>query len=105
MGIWFFFLSPNASTAPWGPRPPQFSKLHDHTFRHTTLGRTPLDEGPARRRDIYLTTHNTHKRQSSMLPEGFETTIPVSERPQTHALDRAATVIGGHLGIAHINMN
>jgi hypothetical protein len=27
--------------------------------RHTTLGRTPLDKGPARRRDLYLTTHNT----------------------------------------------
>jgi hypothetical protein len=25
---------------------------------------------------------------------GFEPTIPVSERPQTHALDRAATGIG-----------
>jgi hypothetical protein len=35
-------------------------------FRHTTLGRTPLDEWPARRRDLYLTTHNTHKRQTSM---------------------------------------
>jgi hypothetical protein len=32
------------------------------TLRHTTLGRTPLDEGPARRRDLYLTTHNTQKR-------------------------------------------
>jgi hypothetical protein len=29
-----------------------------------------------------------------MLPAGFETTIPVSERPQTYALDRAATGIG-----------
>jgi hypothetical protein len=28
-----------------------------------------------------------------MLPEGFEHTIPASERPQTHALDRAATGI------------
>jgi hypothetical protein len=45
------FFSPNGSTAPWGPRPPHFSRLHDHTLRHTTLGRTPLDEGPARRRD------------------------------------------------------
>jgi hypothetical protein len=35
------------------------------TLRHTTLGRTPLDEWPTRRRD-YLTTHNTHKRQTSM---------------------------------------
>jgi hypothetical protein len=57
---------PNDSTAPWGPRPPHFSRLHDHTFRHTTLGRTPLDKGPARRRDLYLTTHNTHNRQTSM---------------------------------------
>ena len=30
-----------------------------------------------------------------MSPAGFELTIPVSERPQTHALDRAATGIGG----------
>jgi hypothetical protein len=40
-------------------------------LRHTTLGRTPLDEGPARRRDLYLTTHNTHKRQTSMPTVGF----------------------------------
>jgi hypothetical protein len=64
------------------------------TLRHTTLGRTPLDDGPARRRDLYLTTHNTHKRQTSMTPVEFEPIILVSERPQTHALDRAATGIG-----------
>jgi hypothetical protein len=29
-----------------------------------------------------------------MLLVGFETTIPASERLQTHALDRAATGIG-----------
>jgi hypothetical protein len=29
-----------------------------------------------------------------MPPVGVEPTIPVSERPQTHALDRAATGIG-----------
>jgi hypothetical protein len=28
----------------------------DHTQTHTTVGRTPLDEGAARRRDLYLTT-------------------------------------------------
>jgi len=27
---------------------------------------TPLDEGSARRRDLYLTTHDIHKRQTSM---------------------------------------
>jgi hypothetical protein len=65
-------------------------------FRHTTLGRAPLDEGPARRRDLYLTKHNTHKRQTSMPPVGFERTILVSERPQTHALDRTDTGIGNY---------
>jgi hypothetical protein len=63
-------------------------------FRHTTVGRTPLEEGPARSRDLYLTTHNTHNRQTSMPPAGFEPAIPASERPQTHAVVSAATGIG-----------
>jgi len=33
---------------------------------------------------------NTHNRQTDMTPTGFETAIPESERPQTHALDHAA---------------
>jgi hypothetical protein len=48
--------------------------------------------------------HTTLKRdrQISMPPAGLEPTIPASERPQTHALDRAAAGIGtvcnrGHL--------
>jgi hypothetical protein len=40
------------------------------------------------------TTRNNHKRQTSMLPVGFERTITASERPQTHAGDRAAAGIG-----------
>jgi hypothetical protein len=59
-----------------------------------TLGRTPLDEGSARRRYLYLTTHNIHNRQTSMPSAGFESAIPASELPQTHALDRTKTVIG-----------
>jgi hypothetical protein len=71
------------------------SRFYDHThLRHTTFGRTSLDEGPARRRDLYLTTHNAHKRQTSMPLVGFEPRILVSERPKTHALDRTATGIG-----------
>jgi len=38
-----------------------------------------------------------------MLPVGFEPTIPGSERPQTHALDRAATGTGTCLLCAEIN--
>jgi len=29
-----------------------------------------------------------------MLPAGYELAVPTDERPQTHALDRAATGIG-----------
>ena len=36
----------------------------DHTQRRITVGRTPLDEWSAHRRDLYLTTHNTHKASS-----------------------------------------
>ena len=71
-----------------------FLRFLDHTQRRTTVGRTPLDEWSARRRDLYLTTHNTHNRQTSMPPVGFEPTISAGERPQTNALDRAATGTG-----------
>ena len=71
-----------------------FLRFLDHTQRLITVGRTPLDGWSARRRDLYLTTHNTHNRQTSMPPVGFEPTISASERPQTYALDRAATGIG-----------
>jgi len=66
----------------------------DHTQRRTTVGRTPLDEWSARRPDLYLTTHNTHTRQTSMPPVEFEPTIWAGERPKTYALDRAATGTG-----------
>ena len=66
----------------------------DHTQRRTTVGRTPLDEWSARRRYLYLTTQNTHNRQTSMPPVGYEPTISAGERPQTYALDRAATGTG-----------
>jgi hypothetical protein len=45
------------------------------------------------RPDIYLTKKDTHKGQTSVTLAGFESTIPVSELPQTHNLERAATVI------------
>ena len=66
----------------------------DHTQGHTTVGRTPLDERSARRRDLYLTTHNNYNRQTSMPAAGFEPAIPAGDRPQTLTLDRSATGIG-----------
>jgi len=72
------------------------------TFNHTTVIRTPLDKWSARRTDLYQTAHNTHKRETSMPQVGFEPAIPASERPQTHALDCAATGIGSRYNL-HID--
>ena len=75
------------------PKPPVgqgslFSRII--TLRHTTLGRTSLDNRWGRRKDFYLTTLNTHKRKTSLPPAGFEPTIPASEQPQIHVLARVA---------------
>ena len=43
-----------------------FLRFLDHTQRRITVGRIPLDEWSARRRDFYLTTHSTHNGQTSM---------------------------------------
>jgi len=50
-----------------------FTRFLDHTQRHTRLRRSPLDEWWARHRDIYLTTHNIHNRQTSIAPRGIRT--------------------------------
>ena len=68
-----------------------FTKFLDHTQRRTTVGRTPLDEWPAHRRDFYLTTHNNYNRQTSVPSVGFEPMARAGKQPQTYALDRAAT--------------
>ena len=53
----------------------------DHTQWHITVGRTSLDEWSARRRDLYLPTHNTHKRRTDKNPYPFELAITASEWP------------------------
>jgi hypothetical protein len=58
-----------------------FLRVLDHTQRRTTVDRIPLDKWSARRRDLYLTIHNTYNRQTSMPPMGFEATILAGERP------------------------
>ena len=80
----FFLLG---ETALQWDRASSFTRFLDHT-RRTTVGRIPLDEWSARRRDLYLTTHNT---QTSTSPVGMDVCLSARERLQTHALDRAAT--------------
>ena len=64
--------------------------MHHQTYFDTpySVGLLWMSDRPLRR-DLYLTTRNTRKRHTSMPPAGSETTIPTSERLQTHALDRA----------------
>ena len=82
----FFF----GATTPQCARASSFTRFLDHTKRHTTVGNTPLDEWSARRRDLYLKTHNIRKWQTSM-PRWNSN--PRSQ-PQTYVLDRAATGTG-----------
>ena len=72
-----------------------FTRFLDHTKWRATVGGTPLNEWSARRRDLYLTTYNTHNRQSSP-PVGFEPTISAGERPQNNAL-HCADAGTGHI--------
>ena len=63
------------------------------TTRLTALGRPTPDEWSVRHGDLYLTTHNTHKRQAFMILAGFQPAFPESKRPQTHALDLTTSEI------------
>ena len=60
---------------------------HIHWVGHSWARVRPVTETST------CTTLNTHLRKTSMPPVGFEPAIPPSERPQTHALGRAATRI------------
>jgi len=71
-----------------------FTRFLDHTQRRTKVGRTTLDEWSACRRDLSLTTHNTHNRQTSMPLVGFEPKTSAGERPRTYALGRTDTETG-----------
>ena len=101
-----FCLFVFVATAPQWAMDSPFTRFLDHTQRRIIVGRTPLDEWSARRRDLYLTTHNSHNRQTSKPPVGFEPAISAGE--QTYALDLAATATGVVLTCVHemkINMN
>jgi len=45
--------------SPQWARASAFTRFIDNTKQRITVGRTPLDEWSARRRDLYLTTHTT----------------------------------------------
>ena len=50
---------------------------------------------------VTYTTHNKHKRRTSMPSVGFEPAILAIQRPQTYALDRPAIGVGCIIIISH----
>jgi hypothetical protein len=89
----FTFLLLFDTTAPRWPAS-AFTRFLDHTQQRTTVGRTPLDEWSPRHRDLDLATRNTHNRQTSMPPVGFESKVSAGKWPQSYALAREATATG-----------
>ena len=86
MPSYLFFSWLNSSGGPGPPRCRGFK----FTIRHTTFARTPQDVWSGRARDLYLTTHNTVQRKTTMPPAGFKPTIPASAtdtrlRPRSHS--------------------
>ena len=90
--MWFFFsvaLRPNAGHG---------LLIHKVSRSHTTTHYSRYDSSgrviSSSQRPLPDNTPNTHNRQTSMPPVGFEPMISAGERPQTDALDRAATGTG-----------
>jgi len=101
----FYFFT----TALQYPPPPvgQDLLINEDSLSHSdtphSVGLLWTNEQPNRRK-LYLTTLNTHNRQTSMSSAGFEPIIPANERPQNHSLDGAATGIGTHSCIVYYNL-
>ena len=95
----FFFIW---CKSPHWAKASSFTRFLNHSQRHTTVSRTPMDEWSVPFRDLYLTTHNTRNRQISILPVGYDPTIWAGERPQTYALDRSANGTGHDLPVRWI---
>jgi hypothetical protein len=74
--------------------------LHEVSRSHTTTHHTRqgFSGRVIKPSQIPLPDNDQHLRKTSMFLAGFETRILKSDRPQTHALYRAATGIGTLLG-------
>ena len=78
-----------------------FSRSHrtTHHSRQDSSGRVISSS----QRPLYLTTHNTHNRQTSMPPVGFEPTISAGERPQTYEHDALYRLIYYSTSSVHVS--
>jgi hypothetical protein len=65
LGFFFLFWR-------FGARPPH-CWVFEIILRHIAFGSTPLSDGSAQRRDLYLKLHNTYKIQDTHAPGGIGT--------------------------------
>jgi hypothetical protein len=80
--------------SPQWARASSFTKFLDHT-RRTAVGRTPLDERSARRRDLYLTTRNTqHLKQTDINASRWDSKAQ-SQQANSHRPTRSRRVWKG----------
>jgi hypothetical protein len=67
----------HAAEAPSGSGLPHY-RGYRIILRHTTVGRTHLDEWSARRKDLHLTAHKTHEEEmDNPCPGGIRTHNPI----------------------------
>ena len=89
------YIFPHGATALSGPGSPH-DRGFTFTLGHTTLGRTPLEEWSARRRDLYLSIQNTRDRH--LYPRR-------DSNPQFHqASDRRPTPLGSAFTVLYTCM-
>jgi hypothetical protein len=79
----FLFLVFDATALQWA-RASSFTRFLDRTQRRTTVGRTPLDEWSARRRDLCPTTHTTLTTDKHPCPRWVSN--PQSQQASGHRL-------------------
>jgi hypothetical protein len=88
--------SPPPLPGPWRSSPQwarafALSRSHHHTDAPQSVGLLWTTDQPDEQTPTWQ--HTTLARETSMPPAGFELAILASERPQTQAVDRAATGI------------
>jgi hypothetical protein len=69
------------------------SRDYTQWHSHTRQGLTAQGINPSQSRDLYLTTHNTHKRHSCPRRDSKRQS-QATERPQSHASNQVATGFG-----------
>jgi hypothetical protein len=94
-GIWVSLLHRCPNIFFLGATAPRLARASSlWRFRYYTQTHHTLNEWSARCRNLYLTTHNTHKTRTSVPPAVFEPAVPAVDRPQASHTLAAARPLG-----------